>query len=328
MKSIKISELKRSNWLHPKAQVSAAVQVHICSISELSALVQEEKIDIKHSFAIIVAGPAALLEYGEMLVPMQHIAAEHLDPYHDFPLKDIAPETAKLIAGCLTSRKETRYWYFVSERGVQISPAIACAALCYWGKEKEELSIWRDPTKWPTDLVYVRMCRALGVRLSNRALSKRLEMNKAAIQSATHHPGKRYYNLLLVFNSEMDKILMCKQSKPPYQGLLNLVGGEVKLEEDRLDAAYRELEEETNISRNYIHLTYLMDMTYYQDNCVLEIFAGRLKKDVPVSGTENPLVWIPIRELKIFDDWLAGDGNVEHITGYTLKLVKEKKLEL
>ena len=328
MKSIKISEPKRSNWLHPKTQVVSTVQVHICSISELSALVQEGKIDTKHSFAIVVAGPAALLEFGETLKAMQNIAAEYLDPYHNFPLKDITPETAKLIAGSLTSRKEIRYWYFVSERGVQISPAIACAALYYWGLEKEELSIWRDPTKWPTDLVYVRMCRALGVHLSNRALSKRLDMNKAAIQSATHHPGNRYFNLLLVFNSERDKILMCKRSKPPYQGLLNLVGGKVQLDEDRLDAAYRELEEETNISRDNIHLTYLMDMTYYQDNCVLEIFAGRLKEDVPVSGTENPLVWIPIQELKIFDDWLAGDGNVKHIVEYTMRLIEEKKLDI
>lgn len=327
MKTINISVSKRSKWLLPKKQAGAVAEVHICSISELSALIQEGKIDTKHSFAIVVASPSALLEHGEALKPMQHIAAEYLDPYHDFPIKDITPETARSIAENIMLRKEIRYWYFASERGVQASPAVACAALRYWNKEKEELSIWRDPTKWPTDLIYVRMCRALSIHLSNKELSTRFDINRAAIQSAAHHPGNRYYNLLLVLSEGMDKILMCKRCKPPYQGLLNLIGGKVELEEDRLDAAYRELEEETNISRDFIHLTYLMDMTYYQENCVLEVFAGRLKEDVPVSGTEN-LVWIPIREIEVFSDWFAGDGNAEHIIEYTLRLVAEKKLEL
>lgn len=110
--------------------------------------------------------------------------------------------------------------------------------------------------------------------------------------------------------------------------LLNLIGDKVELEEDRLDAAYRELGDKTTISRDYIHLTYLMDMTYYRENCVLEVFVGRLKEDIPVSGMENTLVWIPIQELEIFSDWFAGDGNVEHIIEYTLRLVTEKKLEL
>ena len=37
-------------------------------------------------------------------------------------------------------------------------------------------------------------------------------------------------NVILVFNKNKDKILMCKRAKKPYKGKLNLVGG--KVEED------------------------------------------------------------------------------------------------
>ena len=55
-----------------------------------------------------------------------------------------------------------------------------------------------------------------------------------------------HQNLVLVFDQGMNRILMCKRSKAPYQGLLNLVGGKVEYGEDSLAAAYRELEEETS----------------------------------------------------------------------------------
>ena len=59
-------------------------------------------------------------------------------------------------------------------------------------------------------------------------------------------------NVILVYNKEEDKILMCKREKEPYKGKFNLVGGKVEQNEDELHAAYRELQEETGITNNDI----------------------------------------------------------------------------
>ena len=45
-------------------------------------------------------------------------------------------------------------------------------------------------------------------------------------------------NVILVFDREKKNILMCRRRKPPYQGLLNLVGGKVEPGEEREHAAY------------------------------------------------------------------------------------------
>ena len=61
-------------------------------------------------------------------------------------------------------------------------------------------------------------------------------------------------NVILVYNKNEDKILMCKREKDPYKGKFNLVGGKVEFGENELEAAYRELEEETGITKNEINL--------------------------------------------------------------------------
>jgi len=122
----------------------------------------------------------------------------------------------------------------------------------------------------------------------------------------------RGFNLILVFNPTADKILMCKRHKEPYTGLHNLVGGKIESGEDGLTAAYRELKEETNITE--IELVHLMDGTYFVANSYrLEVYVGKLEKDVPVYGDEKELVWIDINE-NFFDmTRFAGDGNIGHI---------------
>ena len=40
-------------------------------------------------------------------------------------------------------------------------------------------------------------------------------------------------NVILVFDREKKNILMCRRRKPPYKGLLNLVGGKVEPGEER-----------------------------------------------------------------------------------------------
>ena len=69
-------------------------------------------------------------------------------------------------------------------------------------------------------------------------------------------------------------MLMCRRLKEPYMGLYNFVGGKIEKGEDGIDAAYRELWEETAVTRDDIVLTHLMDFTYHIDECYVEVYAG------------------------------------------------------
>ena len=81
----------------------------------------------------------------------------------------------------------------------------------------------------------------------------------------------RHCNCIVIFNKNKDKLLFCKRAKDPYKGLYNFVGGKLEKGESSKDAAYRELYEETGITKQDIELHRLMDMTYYQQKFVLEI---------------------------------------------------------
>lgn len=121
------------------------------------------------------------------------------------------------------------------------------------------------------------------------------------------------YNLVAVFSADCQKILMCRRIKDPYKGLKNFVGGKIEAGENGVDAAYRELFEETGIMREDIALVHLMDFTYPLDPCYVEVYAGQLKRDVSISGEENPLFWSGL-DSDFFDmRQYAGEGNIGHI---------------
>lgn len=131
------------------------------------------------------------------------------------------------------------------------------------------------------------------------------------------------YNAIVVFNKKADEILMCKRRGNPYKGLSNFVGGKIEGNEDGIDAAYRELEEETTITKKDIILSHLMDFTYYLGNCYLEIYVGKLNKEIDVSGDENELYWSTL-DHNFFDaTQYAGEGNIGHIMMNVEKFRKE-----
>ncbi len=130
-------------------------------------------------------------------------------------------------------------------------------------------------------------------------------------------------NLIVVFNKEKDKVLMCKRRKAPYQGLINFVGGKIEEKEQGIDAAYRELWEETAISKESIELYHLMDFTYYIKGFCMEVYFGSLKENVKVYGEENELIWVNAHECFSDTKRFAGDGNIEHIMNI-LKDYKEQ----
>ena len=131
------------------------------------------------------------------------------------------------------------------------------------------------------------------------------------------------YNLIVVFSADGEKMLMCKRKKDPYKGLKNFVGGKIESGESGENAAYRELFEETGITRQDIGLVHLMDFTYPLDPCYVEVYAGQLKRDVQIKGEENPLFWSGL-DCNFFDmREYAGEGNIGHIMEH-IKLNSEK----
>ncbi|MBR4555577.1 MAG: NUDIX domain-containing protein [Ruminococcus sp.] len=121
------------------------------------------------------------------------------------------------------------------------------------------------------------------------------------------------YNCIAVLHPGGRRWLMCRRLKDPYKGLYNLVGGKIEEGEDHLAAAYRELFEETSLTRDDISIRRLMSFDYPLDGCYVEIYAGRLSRPAEVSGTENELVWMPLDE-NFFDmKKYAGEGNIGHI---------------
>lgn len=133
-------------------------------------------------------------------------------------------------------------------------------------------------------------------------------------------------NVIIVYNKEESKILMCKRAKEPYKGKYNLVGGKVEQGENEMNAAYRELQEETGITKEDIELTHLMNFQYKMSDIELEVYVGKLNKEVELQEEVNKLLWIN-KEENFFDmEKYAGEGNIGHmieqVECYKQKLLK------
>lgn len=120
-------------------------------------------------------------------------------------------------------------------------------------------------------------------------------------------------NVIVIFDKNLEKILMCKRAKEPYKGMYNLVGGKIEKENDGLNEAYRELKEETNIKKEDVNLTYFMNISYVKWNKELEVYYGILNKNVDLIEEVNKLEWVSIND-NFFDmSKYAGEGNIGHI---------------
>lgn len=121
------------------------------------------------------------------------------------------------------------------------------------------------------------------------------------------------YNCIVVFNHDKTKALFCRRIKNPFKGKLNFVGGKVEAGESEEDAAYRELMEETGITREDIRLHRLMDIRYYHQGFDLEMYVGILREDKPLREELNPLLWLPLTEDFADRERFAGEQNIAHI---------------
>lgn len=121
------------------------------------------------------------------------------------------------------------------------------------------------------------------------------------------------YNCIMVFNETKEQILFCKRMKDPYKGLYNLVGGKIESGESGFESAYRELEEETGISASMITLHHMMDFTYYNQGCYVEIYVGYLQNEVTLKEEAHPLEWLAVTENFFDQSRFAGEGNIGHM---------------
>lgn len=132
-------------------------------------------------------------------------------------------------------------------------------------------------------------------------------------------PTYQHMNCSVVFNKTKDAVLFCKRMNDPYEGCLNFVGGKVEQGESSIDAAYRELQEETGITPKQIQLYHFMDITYYHQGFVLEMYTGILEDEVKLHEEKNPLLWLPLTEDFTDRDRFAGEQNIAHIINVALK---------
>lgn len=120
-------------------------------------------------------------------------------------------------------------------------------------------------------------------------------------------------NVVLIFDKYLEHVLMCIRAKDPYMGMYNLIGGKIEKEDDGYGEAYRELEEETGITKNDVSLNHFMNITYVKWNKELEVYYGVLNKDVILTDEVNKVEWVSIDD-NFFDmAKYAGEGNIGHI---------------
>lgn len=137
----------------------------------------------------------------------------------------------------------------------------------------------------------------------------------------------KHSNCIVVFNKDKSEVLFCKRAKEPFKGQYNFVGGKVEKDESPINAAYRELEEETGISAKDIKLYRMMDITYYHLNFVLELYVGTLHEEMELVEEVNPLEWLSIEENFADPDRFAGKQNIAHIINVAMEFeAPENKL--
>ena len=123
----------------------------------------------------------------------------------------------------------------------------------------------------------------------------------------------RKFNLIVVFSTNLKQVLFCKRAKEPYKGMYNFVGGKIEEGETNEEAAYRELFEETGISRNDIELDHFMDLNYFKYNNNLQVYYGIIKHEVELIEEKNKLEWVTINDELLDNSKFAGNYNIPHI---------------
>lgn len=131
------------------------------------------------------------------------------------------------------------------------------------------------------------------------------------------------YNLCFVLNEEETHLLMGYRSKDPYKNKYNLLGGKIEEDEEDLESAYRELFEESGISKKDITLTPFLDFNWHAFDMEMKVYMGVCKHAVSLKKEIHDLYWIPLTE-NFFDlEKFAGEGNIGHMVEIYKQLEKK-----
>jgi ADP-ribose pyrophosphatase len=120
-------------------------------------------------------------------------------------------------------------------------------------------------------------------------------------------------NVIMVYDENEENLLTCIRTKDPYKGLYSLVGGKIEENEDGLASAYRELFEETGISNTDISLKHLMTFYYAISDAELQVYVGKLTKEVTLVEEVNELLWIDVNSDFYNQQMFSGEGNIAHM---------------
>lgn len=114
--------------------------------------------------------------------------------------------------------------------------------------------------------------------------------------------------LTVIFDKDIKHVLMCHHAK---QNMLNYIGGKIRDVEQPLDASYREVEEETGITRDDIELFFIREEHVARPNTCwrLHVTTGILNKDVTLIPEKNALQWVAIDDLDTILRKTFGNGN-------------------
>ena len=114
------------------------------------------------------------------------------------------------------------------------------------------------------------------------------------------------FNVIAIFDENMEKVLMCKRAKEPYAGLYNLIGGKIEKENDGLNEAYREMHEETGLDLEIVDCDPMFENTRYtsvgmSDESVSIVYGyakGEASKDFLESSEDIELILADREEVK------------------------------
>lgn len=119
--------------------------------------------------------------------------------------------------------------------------------------------------------------------------------------------------LTLIFNKDLSRVLMCYHRK---QHAYNYVGGHKEHGESEMETSYRELQEETGITRNDVELVFIrreqvsLNNAFSGNNCwTLYITAGVLEGDIALIEENNRLEWVSVTDVDRIIFSTFGNGN-------------------